>query len=37
LIQGNTFTASPVAVLPSLTWTGFVHVFQPEAAEEAET
>ena len=33
LIHGNTFTASPVAVDPSLTWTGAVQFVQPVAAE----
>src|ERR671930_323159 len=37
LIHGNTFTASPVAVDPSLTWTGVVHVVHPVAAEAALT
>src|SRR5438105_1016656 len=33
LIQGKTFTASPVPVDPSLTWTGLVHLVHPVAAE----
>src|SRR5437764_15271280 len=33
LIHGNTFTASPVPVDPSLTWTGLVHLVHPVAAE----
>src|SRR5207249_2426513 len=33
LIHGNTLTASPVAVDPSLTWTGAVQSVQPVAAE----
>src|SRR5256714_11472072 len=37
LIHGNTLVASPVAVEPSLTWTGAVHVVQPDAALEADT
>src|SRR5437588_12381410 len=37
LIQGNTLVASPVAVEPSLTWTGAVQMVQPDAALEAET
>src|SRR5438552_18835649 len=37
LIHGKTFTASPVAVEPSLTCTGGVHVFQPLAALAALT
>src|SRR5437870_10659353 len=37
LIQGNTLTASPVALDPSETCTGLVQVRQPEAAEEADT
>src|SRR5919197_602856 len=37
LIHGNTFTASPVAVDPSLTCTGLVHFVHPVAAEAALT
>src|SRR5438105_3796921 len=37
LIHGKTFTASPVPVDPSLTWTGLVHFVQPVAAEAALT
>src|SRR5437879_11883042 len=37
LIHGNTFTASPVAVEPSLTCTGGVQTLQPVAAEAALT
>src|SRR5438477_8193272 len=37
LIHGKTFTASPVAVEPSLTCTGGVHAFQPLAALAALT
>src|SRR5579862_9079768 len=37
LIHGKTFTASPVPVDPSLTWTGFVQFFQPLAADAALT
>src|SRR5437868_8747133 len=37
LIHGNTLVASPVAVDPSLTWTGAVHLVQPDAALEAAT
>src|SRR5438105_869869 len=37
LIHGNTFTASPVPVEPSLTWTGLVHFVQPVVAEAALT
>src|SRR2546422_4456533 len=37
LIQGNTFTASPVAVEPSLTRNGRVQFRQPLAAEAALT
>src|SRR4029077_20215057 len=37
LIQGKTFVASPVAVEPSLTWTGAVHFVHPLEALEAET
>src|SRR5438067_1223303 len=37
LIQGKTLTASPLPVEPSETWTGFVQVRQPEAAEDALT
>src|SRR5438128_6972460 len=37
LIQGNTFTASPVPVDPSLTCTGRVQFVQPDAAEAALT
>src|SRR5579859_122003 len=35
--HGNTLTASPVPVEPSLTWTGFVHFRQPLEAEAALT
>src|SRR5437660_12709221 len=35
LIQGNTFTASPVALEPSLTCNGEVQFRQPLAAEAA--
>src|SRR5919197_6722425 len=37
LIHGKTFTASPVAVDPSLTCTGLVHLVHPVAAEAALT
>src|SRR5437868_7251996 len=37
LIHGNTLVASPVAVEPSLTWTGAVQVRQPLDALEALT
>src|SRR5205823_6877370 len=37
LIHGKTFTASPVPVDPSLTWTGAVQFVQPLAAEAALT
>src|SRR5438093_1185366 len=37
LIHGKTFTASPVADDPSLTCTGGVQTFQPDAAEAALT
>src|SRR5438128_7731333 len=37
LIQGNTFTASPVVVDPSLTCTGAVHFVHPLAALAALT
>src|SRR5436190_3609284 len=37
LSQGKTFTASPVAVEPSLTCTGGVQTLQPDAAEAALT
>src|SRR5205085_542395 len=37
LIQGNTFTASPVPVEPSLTWTGLVQFVHPLAADAALT
>src|SRR2546430_4270277 len=37
LTHGKTFTASPVAVEPSLTCTGGVHVFPPLAALAALT
>src|SRR3954463_5879267 len=35
--HGKMFTASPVAVEPSLTWNGGVHDFQPPAALAALT
>lgn len=35
--HGKTFTASPVSVDPSLTWTGLVHFRQPLAADAALT
>src|SRR5919198_5666365 len=37
LIHGKTFTASPVAVDPSLTWTGLVHLVHPVDAAAALT
>src|SRR5919198_6078775 len=37
LIHGNTLTASPVPVDPSLTWVGAVHVRHPLVAEAALT
>src|SRR6267378_1307941 len=37
LSHGNTLVASPVAVEPSLTWTGAVHAVHPLAALEALT
>ena len=37
LSHGKTFVASPVAVEPSLTWTGAVHAVHPLAALEALT
>src|SRR5437763_8552871 len=37
LTQGKTLVASPVAVEPSLTWTGAVQVVQPLAALDALT
>src|SRR5437588_9495177 len=37
LIHGNTLTASPVPVEPSLTWTGLVQFVHPLAADAALT
>src|SRR5438105_8836947 len=37
LTQGKTLVASPVAVEPSLTWTGAVQVVQPLTALDADT
>src|SRR6267378_3829494 len=37
LIHGKTLVASPVAVVPSLTWTGRLHTVQPVDALDALT